>query len=99
QQRAGPLHRLDGVGEGRRLGVVRDRADLGQVLAHPLLDRRLVVGVADAVERRRLERQRACGQQRVPGLGGHGGAVVRQGVVVGGTLAAGGEGQGDRRRK
>jgi len=98
QQRAGALHRLDGVGEGGRLGVVGDGADLAQVLAHPLLDRRLVVGVADAVERRGLERQRAGAQQGVLALG-VGGGGIGHGGVGGRTFAAGGQGQGDRRGK
>ena len=59
QQGAGLLHRHEGVVEGRRIRVVGDLLDLGQLLLHALLDRRLVVGVRDLVERRRLERQRA----------------------------------------
>src|SRR5690606_6622713 len=85
QQRAAALQRLEGVGEGRRFGVVGDGAHLGQVLAHAFLDGRLVVAVADAVERRRLEGQGAGGQQGVVAQGGGGG-----------TGATGGKGQGDR---
>ena len=50
------------VGSRRLVG---DRIDLGEMPPHAFLDRRLVVLVANAVERRRAERQRARREERV----------------------------------
>src|SRR3546814_15936073 len=62
-------------------------SDLGQVLLHAFLERGQEVGVLDLVERRRLERQGAGGEQGVLcGGGGHGG--------LGGRLVGGGGGAG-----
>ena len=61
QGAAGVLQRDDGVVEGRRLRLVRDRGDLGLVLGEgALVGRHEMLGL-DAGKRRRAER-------RVPGL-------------------------------
>ncbi len=82
---AAALHRFDGVVEGRRFWVIGDLADVGQMLAHAFFERRQIIGVLDLVERRRLERQRAGGQQGVGcsirgrsrgGFLGHGGGLL-----------------------
>ena len=65
QQHARALERHDRVLERRPAALVGDRRDFGEMRAHALLDRRLVVGVANAVERRRSERQRARREQRI----------------------------------
>jgi len=51
-----------------RSGIIGDALDFGELLLHPLIERRRVVGVADLVERRRLVRERASRQQRVLAL-------------------------------
>ena len=65
EQTARLLHRDDGVLEGRRFGIVRDRLDLGDLLAHAFFDRGLIVAVLDAVERRRVKRQIAHRGERI----------------------------------
>ena len=65
QQRAGALHRDDRVVEGRRGGLVGDLLDLGELLLHAFLDRRLEIAVVDLVERRRLVLQRARTEERI----------------------------------
>ena len=65
EQLAGFFHRHDGVVEGRRRGIVGDRVDLGQLAFHALFDGRLKIAVLDAVELRRLERQRAGFEERI----------------------------------
>ena len=59
EQLARALEREDRVLERRRGAFVDDGLHLGELLAHPLFDGRLEVGVVDAVERRRLVEQRA----------------------------------------
>ena len=63
QQHAGALERDDRVVERRRGGCCGDRRDFGEVLPHPLFDRRLVVGVANPIERRE-RRTEACSARR-----------------------------------
>jgi hypothetical protein len=66
------LQRDDGVVKRRRSRIVCDGLDFLQVLGDPGFDRRLVVRVLDAVERRRLERQRTRRIKRIrrPKCGG-----------------------------
>ncbi len=59
QDRAGLLQRLDGVGKRRPIGIGGDRAHLVHLARHTFFERDLVVLVLDAIERRRLKRQRA----------------------------------------
>ena len=99
EQFAAALHGLDGVLEGRRLGVVGDGANFGQVLLHALFDGRLVVGVFQLVEGRRLERQRAGRHQRILGRRGGGGLGSGHRGLGGCAVAAGDEGQRDRGRQ
>ena len=65
------LQRLNGVAEGRRLGLRRDRRDLGVVLGEGALEGRQEVLGRNAAERRHVERAG-------PGL--------EEGIVVGGGL-------------
>jgi hypothetical protein len=65
QQLARVVHRLERVGEGRRLGVVRDRLDLLPLLRDALLDGRQEVLGLDVLERRHLERCRPSFEKRV----------------------------------
>ncbi len=71
------LHRGDRVVERRRRRVVGDVLDLGEVDRHALLERRGVIGVADLVERRGLERQRAGLREDARALGHRGHPVGR----------------------
>ena len=65
QHPARALHRDDGVVEGRLVRVGRDRLDLLAVFGDALLERRQEVVVADLVEAREVQRQRAFDEQRV----------------------------------
>ena len=70
---AAALHRHQGVVERRGLGVVGDRADLGEVLLHAFFEGRQVVLVADLREVRRQQRQGAGLEERIGGdRGGRG---------------------------
>ena len=53
--------------EGRLRRLMRDRRHFGEVLPHALFDRRLVVGVADLIERRSAERKIARREERIVG--------------------------------
>ena len=65
QQHAGFFGLLDRVVE-RRLGrIVGDRLHLGEMHAHAFLERGRVIGHLDLVERRRVERQRRFGRERI----------------------------------
>ena len=81
EQLARAFHRLDRVGERRSLRVLRDALDLRELSLHPLDDRGLEVRVPDLVELRRLERQRARGEEGVRRgvAGARGGAGEEQG--------------------
>ena len=65
EQAAAPLQRHESIRKRRRLPIVRDGLDLGELLRHPGLDRRPVVLILDLVERRRLKRQCA---RRIEGI-------------------------------
>ena len=52
QQTAGPLHRLDRIGEVRSGGILDDGVDLGELLDHPAVERLAVFGHSDPGERR-----------------------------------------------
>src|SRR5690606_1303520 len=52
EQLSGSLERDDGVLEGRRLGILRDRLDLLEMLGHAALERGREVLVLDQIERR-----------------------------------------------
>src|SRR3546814_6273053 len=77
QHLAGLLQRDDGVLERRRFRVLGDRLHLGQFLGHPSVERRREVAVADLVELRIVQRQRAVGGKRIGG--GSGGGLVGHG--------------------
>jgi hypothetical protein len=67
----GALQRGDRVVEGRRRGVGGDAVDLGELLGHRGLERRLEVADLDAVERRHTAvRPGPAGEQRVGGVRG-----------------------------
>ena len=59
QHGAGPLERLDGVGERRWIGLAGNAVDLRQFLAHPLVEGGTEVVVANLIEARNAVRQRA----------------------------------------
>ena len=65
KQPASLLHGGDGVFEGWRRGIFRDALHFVALLRHAGFNGRLVVGVFDLVEGRRVERQRAFGVERV----------------------------------
>ena len=67
QQLARPFEGHDGVLERRRLRGPGNRLDLGDLVGHAPLERRRVVRVVDAVERRKPMGQRALGEERVVG--------------------------------
>src|SRR5690606_29833587 len=62
---AGALHRDDGIGERRRFRRVRDGIDLLALLLHAGFEGGREVRVVDAIERRKLVRQRAGLEERV----------------------------------
>src|SRR5438874_3300098 len=65
QQRARAFRRLNCVSERRRLRAVRYRLDLGELTFHSLFERGLIVAVLDLVERRRVKRECAFGEERI----------------------------------
>ncbi len=67
QRFAGTFHRLDGVGEARRLRIGGDRLDLRPVLRQSRIESRAVMFGPHRAERRRLERSRPRLEQRVGG--------------------------------
>ena len=79
EKRTGALERDDGVGEGRRCGVVRDRRDFAQLRAHAGPVGGQVMLVADLIEGRQTKGQPA----------GLGKGVVGHGVLVHGRVALG----------
>ena len=65
EQQAAELERLDGILEGRSLGVVDDGFDFGIVLLDGLFESRHVVFGLDLVERRYAERSVKFAQKRI----------------------------------
>src|SRR5438270_4341101 len=72
---SGTFERDDRVLKRRLFGIIRDRFDFFQLLAHAGVHRGREMFVFDLVERRVVKRQRAFGEQRIVGGsgGGHGG--------------------------
>src|SRR4029079_11886234 len=67
EQLARPLHRDDGVGEGRRRGIVATARDRGFLLVNSGEQRGQIVAAFDPGEVGGLERQRARGREGVGG--------------------------------
>jgi hypothetical protein len=65
QQLARAPERGDRILERRNAGLPPGCSDLEEVTTHPFLDCRLIVAVANRVERRRPERQRKRREERV----------------------------------
>ena len=105
QRLAGHLHRHQGIGEGRGLGIVRDRQDLGALQVDALQDGLAQLGGAHLVPGwhaavgagpllqqfclRGLARQDRAGDSGVPGQGGGGNSAPDQTACRG----AAGDGQ------
>ena len=68
EQRPLTLQRHDGVAEGRLLGVIDDRLDLGARAGDGRIERRLVIRKLDLRERRRLVGRVPLRQQGVGGI-------------------------------
>src|SRR5581483_8620355 len=77
QEIAGTLQGIDGVGEGRRLVVAGDSANLAPVDGKALVEGRHEMLDLDAIERRHLERRRPGLEQRILRLRGRLGSRTR----------------------
>ncbi len=107
QHRARLFQRDEGVLERRRVGIVGDRIDFGQLDRDALLDRRLVIAFLDLREVRRLERQvrrfgedpGALGDHRGIGRRNRGGGRCRSSGGFGAGSGAAGQHQGGKRNE